>query len=88
MSTVRWRLVNESGAEYWYGYMTRSTSITLGLEKSHHKDAFVIAGGTTQERVEPSTFAQIRDHRRSRTKFYDARYRYANRKDGERQRTV
>jgi hypothetical protein len=46
----------------------------LGLEKSHHNDAFVIAGGTAQERVDPSTFAQIRHHRRSRTRFYDARY--------------
>ena len=36
--------------------------------------AFVIAGGTTQERAEPSTFEQVRHHRRSRTKFYDARY--------------
>jgi len=33
-----------------YGYITKFDRIALGLEKSHSTDAFVIAGGTIQER--------------------------------------
>lgn len=55
MSTVRWKLVNmlrEAGniVNHTYGYITKSNRITLGLEKSHCVDAFVIAGGTMQEK--------------------------------------
>jgi len=55
MSTVRWKLVNmlrEAGniVNHTYGYITKSNRITLGLEKSHGVDAFVIAGGTMQEK--------------------------------------
>jgi hypothetical protein len=74
MSTVRWRLVNETGAEYTYGYITKSARIALGLEKSHHNDAFVIAGGTTQTRARSTDMEEIKNHARSRSKFYDAVY--------------
>ncbi len=55
MSIVRWKLVNllrESGntVSHTYGYITKNNRIALGLEKSHCTDAFVIAGGTMQER--------------------------------------
>jgi hypothetical protein len=55
MSTVRWMLVNKLRAlgntvNHTYGYITKSNRIALGLEKSHINDAFVIAGGTMQER--------------------------------------
>lgn len=56
MSTVRWLLVNnlrEPGniiASHTYGYITKHNRILLNLLKSHINDAFVIAGGTTQER--------------------------------------
>jgi len=55
MSTVRWILVNklrDAGniVNHTYGYITKSNRIALGLEKSHGTDAFVIAGGTMQER--------------------------------------
>ncbi|CAG0994668.1 hypothetical protein METP1_02494 [Methanosarcinales archaeon] len=55
MSIVRWKLVNLlRGAgnivNHTYGYITKFNRIALGLEKSHSIDAFVIAGGTMQER--------------------------------------
>jgi len=46
----------------------------LGLEKSHHHDAFVIAGGTHQSRSAPLTLEQVRRHKRSMEQFYDAKY--------------
>ncbi|WAM22607.1 MAG: RNA-guided endonuclease IscB (plasmid) [Candidatus Methanoperedens sp.] len=56
MSTVRWMLVDELrelGYEVTptYGYITKNNRISLGLPKSHINDAFVIAGGTSQERL-------------------------------------
>jgi hypothetical protein len=74
MSTVRWRLVNELGCEHTYGYATKSGRIQLGLEKTHHNDAFVIAGGSGQTRAEPLHLDQIRRNNRSLQKFYDAQY--------------
>jgi hypothetical protein len=55
MSTVRWMLVNRlrlsgNAVDHTYGYITKSNRIMLGIEKSHINDAFVIAGGTMQER--------------------------------------
>jgi len=55
MSIVRWKLVNtlrNTGniVNHTYGYITKFDRIALGLEKSHSTDAFVIAGGTMQER--------------------------------------
>ena len=55
MSIVRWKLVNKLKAagnivNHTYGYITKFDRIALGLEKSHSTDAFVIAGGTMQER--------------------------------------
>jgi hypothetical protein len=74
MTTVRWRLVDAVGAEPTYGYITKSKRIALGLEKSHHDDAFVIAGGTDQTRAEATDFEQIRNHARARSRFCDAIY--------------
>ena len=55
MSIVRWKLVNllrgtGNIVNHTYGYITKFNRIALGLEKSHITDAFIIAGGTTQER--------------------------------------
>lgn len=58
MSVVRWRLVNEAGADHSYGYITKSRRIALGLEKTHLNDAFVIAGGTWQQRADNYLFVQ------------------------------
>ena len=54
ISTVRWKLVDKlrdmgNGVSYTYGYITKSKRIELGLSKSHANDAYVIAGGTSQE---------------------------------------
>lgn len=45
--------------------MTKYIRTKLGLEKSHVNDAFVIAGGSGQERVKPYTLIQVRRNNRS-----------------------
>jgi len=74
MSTVRWRLVDMLGCDHTYGYITKSHRIDLGLEKSHVNDAFIIAGGTSEQRTAPLEFKQFRRNNRSLEKFYDAKY--------------
>lgn len=74
MSTVRWKLVNILNCNYTYGYITKSKRIELKLDKTHYNDAFCIAGGTVQTRVEPIYFEQVRRNNRSLEKFYDAKY--------------
>jgi hypothetical protein len=74
MSTVRWRLVKGENTFATYGYLTKSARIAPGLEKSHHNDAFVIAGGRDQKRAEATNWEQIRRHNRNMEKFYDAVY--------------
>ncbi len=74
MSMVRWKLVEHMGSEHSYGTETKFKRKLLELEKSHHNDAFVIAGGTYQQRY-PSLFvSQKRKNNRSLEKFYDAKY--------------
>ncbi len=66
MTIVRWKLVNKlrelnNMVEHTYGYITKTNRITIGLPKSHINDAFVIAEGTTQKRVEtPFLIKQVR----------------------------
>ena len=65
MSMVRWKLVNvlkDAGniVYHTYGYITKFDRIALGLEKSHSTDAFVIAGGTMQERSVTYLIKQVR----------------------------
>ncbi len=74
MSIVRWRLVNFIECLHTYGYITKSKRIEYGLEKSHYNDAFVIAYGNTQTRIEPIIIEQVRRNNRSLEKFYDAKY--------------
>jgi hypothetical protein len=79
MSIVIWRLVNILKEQYnnvgfTYGYITKNNRIKHGIEKSHCNDAFVIADGSTQERIEPIIFEQIRRNNRSLEKFYDVKY--------------
>ena len=64
MSTVRWKLVNQTGARPTFGYITKSGRISLGLEKSHINYAFVIAGGSTQERCDQLLAKQVRKSNR------------------------
>lgn len=64
MTAIRWKLVNALGCKHTYGYITKSGRIELKLPKSHVNDAFVIAGGTTQERCEPFVIKQVRRNNR------------------------
>ena len=51
MNTIRWRLLDLiEGAGYCFGYETYQKRQELNLDKAHTNDAFVISGGTTQER--------------------------------------
>lgn len=74
MSIVRWKLVKFIDCLHTYGYITKNNRIKYGIEKSHYNDAFVIADGEIQARVEPIIFEQIRRNNRSLEKFYDAKY--------------
>jgi len=82
MTMVRWRLIDEGRYNATFGYITKGKRRELEIEKSHHNDAFVIAGGTTQTRVlKPLMLEQIRRNKRSLEQFYDAKYRDI--RDGE-----
>ena len=64
MSILRWKIVNrlrELGnvVNVTYGYITKSARIALKLEKSHTNDAYVIAGGTVQERTRNNYFIKF-----------------------------
>jgi 5-methylcytosine-specific restriction endonuclease McrA len=65
LNNIRWRIVEQLDAEYTYGYVTKYERNKLGLEKSHVNDAFVIAGGTDQERCRPYQVIQVRRNNRS-----------------------
>ena len=65
MNSVRWKIVNALDCEHTYGYITKYNRIKLGLEKSDSNDAFVIAGGTEQERCVQYRGKQVRRQNRS-----------------------
>jgi 5-methylcytosine-specific restriction endonuclease McrA len=66
LNTIRWRIVEQlAAAEHTYGYVTKYQRTKLGLEKAHVNDAFVIAGGTNQERCQPYEVIQVRRNNRS-----------------------
>ncbi len=56
MTTVRWKLIDrlrEAGDNvgHTYGCFTKRDRIKRGISKSHANDAFVVAGGTGQDRI-------------------------------------
>jgi len=65
LNNIRWKIVEQLGAEHTYGYVTKYQRKKLGLEKSHVNDAFVIAGGTNQERCRPYKVMQVRRNNRA-----------------------
>ncbi|MFW9915299.1 MAG: RNA-guided endonuclease IscB [Candidatus Thorarchaeota archaeon] len=65
MNLVRTRLAKTLDCEITWGYLTKYQRTQLGLPKSHVADAFVIAGGTTQERSTPYQVRQGRRNSRS-----------------------
>ena len=69
MSIVRWKLVNTlrdlgENIKHTYGYITKNNRIINGIEKSHSSDAFVIAGGTNQNRSINYFIKQVRKNNR------------------------
>lgn len=74
MSAVRWKLVECIDCLHTYGYITKNNRIKQGIEKTHYNDAFIIASGSNQQRIEPIIFEQVRRNNRSLEKFYDAKY--------------
>jgi len=64
MTAIRWKLVTALGCKHTYGYITKSGRIELKLSKSHINDAFVIAGGSNQERCRPFFVKQVRRNNR------------------------
>jgi 5-methylcytosine-specific restriction endonuclease McrA len=65
LNNIRWKIVEQLGADHTYGYVTKYERNKLGLEKSHVNDAFVIAGGTDQERCRHYEVIQVRRNNRS-----------------------
>lgn len=74
MSIIYRRLVELLGCDQTFGYITKANREALQLPKSHHSDAFVIAGGKHQVRATPLMLEQIRRNKRSLEQFYDAKY--------------
>lgn len=72
MTVVRWKIVDKlreifgkDNVSHTYGYITKSDRIGSGMDKSHANDAFVIAGGTNQERCKSHTVKQVGRNNRS-----------------------
>ena len=66
MNYVRSRIVDLLKCNSTYGYITKYNRIKLGLSKSHANDAFVIAGGNEQDRIDHIIISkQVRRQNRS-----------------------
>jgi len=66
MNVIRWKLVSLLNCNWTYGSITKHHRTKLGLKKNHINDAFVIAGGTNQERMGYSYVSkQVRRQNRS-----------------------
>lgn len=65
MNIIKDKFLNELRCKLTYGYITFTKRQELGLDKSHNNDAFVISGGTHQERCLPMNIKQ--KHRNNRS---------------------
>ena len=65
MTMVRWKMVEQLDCQYTYGDATKYKRTRLGLSKSHVNDAFIMAGGLSQEFSRPFEVKQIRRNNRS-----------------------
>jgi hypothetical protein len=78
MSTVRWRLVDllkqNNKVLISYGYVTKYHRERLGIEKTHHNDAFCVANGINQIRSKTLIFEQFKRNNRALEQFHDAKY--------------
>lgn len=58
-----------------YGYITKEIRLQNGIKKTHHNDAFIIAGGVDASLItEDCNFKQERRNNRSLETFRDAKY--------------
>ena len=64
MNIIRKRLAEQVNGEETFGYITKYGRILHNLEKNHINDAFVIAKGTIQKRVNPYQVTQTRRNNR------------------------
>ena len=64
MNIIKWRFKNDLDCSLTFGYTTFCRRLEIGLPKSHANDAFVIAGGSQQERVKPFEISQKRKNNR------------------------
>jgi len=65
MNIIRKRLLDSyTEAIETFGYITKAKRYKLNLKKSHVNDAFIIAGGTIQERCQEFNIAQKRRNNR------------------------
>jgi len=65
MTMVKWKMIEQLDCQYTYGDVTKYNRIKLGLSKSHANDAFIVAGGSSQEFSRPFEVKQIRRNNRS-----------------------
>ena len=69
MNIVKKRLFEiikkDNSTSYTYGYITKRNRIFHNISKSHSNDAFIIAGGSTQERISITISKQVRRQNRS-----------------------
>ena len=66
MNTIRWRLISQiEDSSYTFGYITYEKRQKYNLDKEHNTDAFIISGGSTQERCIPYEVYYYRRHNRS-----------------------
>jgi len=68
MGIMRWTFYNKLKETYpsvslTYGYLTKNTRITLGLEKTHSIDAYCIAGNTDSKRLNETYFGAFKRKR-------------------------
>lgn len=81
MNIVRIQIVDtlkaiypDKDIRYTYGYVTNLTRSDWHIDKSHHDDAFCIAGHHAKQRADTLYFEQRRRNNRSLEIFYDAKY--------------
>lgn len=59
MNIMKNRFIKDLGnVNLTYGYITFTERNAINLEKTHYNDAFVIAGGSTQQRIKPLEVVQ------------------------------
>ena len=65
MNIIKGRFQNDINCKLTFGYKTFTDRCDIGLKKSHINDAFIVAGGRTQERCFPFSVEQKRKNNRS-----------------------